>query len=95
MNIALFYVWEDARVWVHGTQSSGVILANWGQYPVFFYPESSQGTELGGSCSDWWFDSHNTLFTDMMGNILHPHFFPSSLGVKLQVQYITWEVKYL
>ena len=32
-----------------------------GQHPAFLHPESPQGAELGGGCSDGWFDGCSIL----------------------------------
>ena len=46
-NLVLFSVWEDTRVWAHGSHSFDMTSAILGQYPVFSHPESPQGSPLG------------------------------------------------
>ena len=63
-NSALFYVWEDERVWAHGNQPLDThlnyVASVWpGQS---FRPEPPQGALwAGGSCSGCWADEHRIL----------------------------------
>ena len=47
MNLALFYVWEDATSLSSLNSSFGMHLTHPGSYPVLFHPESPQGSPLG------------------------------------------------
>ena len=47
MNLALFYVWEDATSLNALNSSFGMHLTHPGSYPVLFHPESPQGSPLG------------------------------------------------
>ena len=63
MNLALFYVWEDARVWAHWNHSFDTHLNYLG--PVSYFSPSwipSGYTVRGvGGCNGWWLDGHNIL----------------------------------
>lgn len=67
MDLALFFVWEDAVV----TKIIPLIstLTIEGQCPVFSIL-SSLRVNSRGSCSSWW--PQHPLLPDMAGNILHP-----------------------
>ena len=69
MNLALFYVWEDARVWANWNHSSDMHFNYLGPVSSFLCQESHQGAQLGG-CSDWWLDGCNMLCLDI--GIFHP-----------------------
>ena len=43
MNLAVFFVWEDARVWAHCNHSFDEQLLYGGLEPVFSHPESPGG----------------------------------------------------
>ena len=47
MNWALFYVWEDARVWAQWKHSFDVHLNYLGPVSYFLHPESLQSAQLG------------------------------------------------
>ena len=47
MNLALFCVWEDARVWANCNQSFDMPLNYPGPVSCFLHPESSQGVPWG------------------------------------------------
>ena len=47
-NLAVFCVWEEARVWVHFPIC---ISAIWGQYPVFSHPQLPCGSPQGVAAS--------------------------------------------
>ena len=47
MNLALYCVWEDARVWALWNHSFDMLHYNLGALSCFFHPESPQGAQLG------------------------------------------------
>ena len=69
MNLALFSVWEEARVWAHGNHSFDLQLSYLWPVSCSFPSWVPSGCTLG-----WlqWLDGHNIpLFVDMAGNLFH------------------------
>ena len=60
MNLVLFYVWEDARVWAHWNHSLDMHLNYLGPVSCFS-PSSVLGVRSQGGYSGWWLDGHNIL----------------------------------
>ena len=60
-NLALFSIWEDARIRTHWNNSF-MHSAIWGQYPVFSYPEFPQGSSLGVAAVWRLLDGRYSLF---------------------------------
>ena len=72
MNLALFYVWEDARIWAHLNHSFDRHLSYLGPVILFFSilnPRRVHIRELQW-LMDW--SSQHPFFTDMAGDIFCP-----------------------
>ena len=75
MNLGLFCVWEDARVWVHWSHSFEMHLNYLGPVSCFSPSWVPSGCTVWGGFSGWLMASwpQHPLFTDMAGDILHPY----------------------
>lgn len=83
MNLALYCVWEDARVWAFWNHSFDMLHYNLRPVSCFLPSWIPSGCsikgragEMGGTCSSWWLDALTSLYTDTAGNILCPHVVP-------------------
>ena len=65
MNVVLFYVWEDARVWAYWNHSFYMHFNYLGPVSCIFHAESSQAAVLMA----WW---QHLSFADVAGDISHP-----------------------
>ena len=71
MNLALFYVWENAGVWAHWHHSFDVYLSYLAPVPCSLHSEPPQGAPWGeGILMTSW--PQRPLFTGMAGNSLCP-----------------------
>ena len=64
MNLALYCVWEDARVWAFWNHSSDMLHYNLRPVSCYFPSWIVSGCsfrgkagEMGGTCSSWWLDA--------------------------------------
>ena len=77
MNLALFYVWEDVRVWAHWNHSFDVCLSCLGPVSCFSPSWIPSGCCRGG-CRGWWVDAPKILC------LLIQRVHPSSMSVTVQ-----------
>ena len=61
MNLALFYVWEDARVWAHWNHSFAMHLSSLGPVSCVFASWVPSGCTVGGGCRGWWLDGRHPV----------------------------------
>ena len=76
VNLLLFYVWEDMRIWVHWKHSFNLHLTCLGPVACFSLSWIPSGSLVGGGQQQlltWWLQY--PLSTDAAGNIFHSHLY--------------------